>query len=557
MIKSKGKCIPSFLVFLLLFIINGVIKAQEQVHLFPDCSFAVSGDTVWFNVFILNGDSDNVSNVVHVQLDDTGNRHISKVSVTCTGNRGEGYIQIPDSLSTGVYVIKAFLLVQKNTGAANINQRLITVYNRFDDELYTIQTPETDHLLFFSSNENISIETDKEKYQRGEQVTVKIRIPREIADESSNVIITAGLSDPFSEQFISSCVPVLQKAKTKFPVSFAEKNGVLLTGQVTLPDSSAPVSNAVVLLSIPDSVPYFDYCITDSVGEFYFYLRNATGTADLVLQAISKETDECRIELFENYIDNNGFQCQEKILAVNERTFVDGIIKASYFTKLFKGYNIKTTNRFSMPPAFRHPFYGEPSKSFYPELFFDLPDFKEISREILHGVQYRERKEQTTIRLIDNGGKSVFKEEPLKLLDGIPVFDTHIFTPLGTKEIKRVDAVFYTRYFGDLTFKGVLAVYTKNQSLGWVDSMPGMGHFSYSCLQPAAKWNFSNKSVPNTNVPNFSKVLFRESRNGNKINSASGFGFCTSDITGDVAIRVIVVENDNHIYFSNKIIKVE
>ena len=68
--------------FLLFAVQSGnEVKAQEQIHLFPDKSFAVSGDTVWFTIFIYNEESNDHSEVVHVQLDDLSNNHISKVSV--------------------------------------------------------------------------------------------------------------------------------------------------------------------------------------------------------------------------------------------------------------------------------------------------------------------------------------------------------------------------------------------------------------------------------------------------------------------------------------------
>jgi hypothetical protein len=126
---------------------------------------------------------------------------------------------------------------------------------------------------------------------------------------------------------------------------------------------------------------------------------------------------------------------------------------------------------------------------------------------------------------------------------------------MGTDEIERVDAVFYERFFGDLSFKGILAVYTKNKSLAWVESAPGVGHFRYLCLQPVRNWKFSNKRNTNTHVPDFNKVLYRESIS--EITPRKEFGFNTSDISGDVVIRVIVVNKNHQVLYGSKLIKVE
>ena len=309
------------------------------------------------------------------------------------------------------------------------------------------------------------------------------------------------------------------------------------------------------MLSIPDTIPFFDYCISDSIGEFSFYLRNATGNADLVIQALSQDSEKCKIELSYSFIDVGALSTRRKILTQGETIFTENIIKASYFNKLFKGYRISAPDNFKIPLQFKYPFYGPPTKTFYPDLFVDLPDFQEISREILRGVQYRERKGKTTIRMLDEGIGVVFSQEPLRLIDGIPVFDNALLTPMGTKDIKKVDAVFYKRFYGDLTFNGVLSVQTKDRSLDWVELNPGIGHFEYSCLQPAKRFEFKNDKVPDTNVPNLNKVLFRTSLR--EIKSQNDFDFFTSDIKGDVEISVILIDKDNRISYAHKFIEVK
>jgi len=546
-------CILLILSFLILTCIYA--NAREKINLFPDRSHAVSGDTVWFSVLIQNGNSGESSNVIHIQLDDTENRHISKVMVICNENKGEGYIFIPDSLSTGIYVLKAFSLIQKNTESAIVNQRLLAVYNRFDKEVLSLKMPEKEYLKIYESNPHIKIETDKEIYKKGEAVNVNVNIPEATAGTLANMFITAGVADPVSEKFSVSWIPSPINTETELPVSLTEKNGNLISGRVSNPKNSTPLTGAVVMLSISGLTPYFDYCITDSAGLFYFYLRNATGTAELVIQAIPRNHEEYKIEIIENNIICDPIPCIAERIANEESNFIDDFIKAAYFNKLFFGSRLSQVSPFSMSDPFKYPFYGEPTKTFYPELFIDLPDFQEISREILHGVQYRERDKEITIRLSDQGASQLFREEPLKLLDGIPVFNPRVFTPLGTREINRVDAVFFERYFGDLNFKGVLAVYTNNRSMGWTDSMPGLVHMMYPCLQPPATWNFNNRSKPDSNIPDLNQVLYRESCGS--VATGKEFDFYTSDFTGDIIIRVITVTQDHQIFINNKTIKAE
>ena len=543
----------SFLLTLLVLAYSGF--AQDKVYLFPDRSSCVSGDTLWFSTLTIPEGGTN-SNVVHVQLDNSGNRHISQVSILCNNNQGQGYLPIPDSLSTGTYFIKAFISGADPKGQPTVNQRLLTVYNRFDEELTQIKAPQIKAPQTFDRFEKISISTGTNRPGTKEKVNVKIEIPESECSNLTSLIITAGLADPLSEGLISAYLPVPQHRSVTSSTPLIEKNGVLVNGKVFSPEDKKPVSGAIVMLSIPDTIPYFDYCISDSNGMFYFYLKNAVGTGNLVIQARTADHRECEVSLLDNYIETEESSTVEnKQLNFGQTAFAEAMINASYFGKLFNGYSKSSSDAFSIPSSFKFPFYGEPTTTVDPDLFIDLPDFTEISRELLDGVQYREKKDGTTINMYNYSGMEIFNEEPLRLLDGIPVFDSHIFSKMGTTEIKKVDEVFYERYYGDLTFQGVLAVYTKKQSLGWIESVPAIKLFNYPCLQAPKKWDVSSAPNIKSNIPDFRNVFYRS--NTKTVRPVNEFSFQTSDMKGNLAIRVIAVTRQNQVLYADKLIEIK
>lgn len=533
-----------------------IANAQTEVHVFPDRSSCVSGDTIWFSTLIIPEKGVKTGNVVHVQLDNSGNRHITKVSVLCNENQGQGYIPIPDSLSTGTYLLKAFISGSKNKDLVIINQRLLTVYNRFDEELSLIKLPKTNKTQKYDLSDKINILTDNESFETRKKIKVKIDIPQEETSKLSALLITAGIEDPFSENSISQYFPVNKNGKTISPYSVIEKNGVLVNGKVLSIEEKSPVRGAIVLLSIPDSIPYFDYCISDSTGNFCFYLRNAVGTGNLVIQARSLKYPHCEIKLIDNYIETEESQLQENMqFTYDQKKYAQAVINASYFNKFFTRNFPPETNNFSIPVEFKFPFYGEPTATVYPELFVDLPNFTEISRELLHGVQYREKKEGTSVKMYNYGGEEVFRDEPLKLLDGIPVFNAHVFSKMGTADIKKVDEIFYERFIGDLSFQGVLAVYSRKQSLSWIENTQGVALYSYPCLQPAKNWNLIENPLTKSNLPDFRKVFYRNKIA--EIKPENEFYFTSSDLKGKIIISVIAITKQNKILYASKQIEVK
>ncbi|MBN1822505.1 MAG: hypothetical protein JW833_17415 [Prolixibacteraceae bacterium] len=545
------------IVFILFFIIP--IKresfGQSGVHLFPDRSFCVSGDTIWFNTIILSDGDENSGNVVHVQLDGLNNQHIKKVSVLCENNRGHGYLPVPDSLSSGIYVLKSFLIDTNNESDKTINQKQIAVYNRFDKNIRDLLLPVINNPVYFESDQGIKISTDKDHYKTRDEVKVKIAIPEETCNNLTALFISAGISDPLSKDFSSLYIPVPINKQTLPKISVTENNGVLLSGKVDALNNNH-IEGAIVLLSISDSIPYFDYCISDNEGLFYFYLKNARGTGNLVIQALSDSSENYKIEVSENYIGTTKkIESEVKNLHPEAKTFITDVINASYYKRIFTGFQGTGADTFSMHTGFKYPFYGKPTSTIYPEEFIELPDFTEISRELLQGVQLRKKDDETSVRLIDYGSDVLFTGEPLKLIDGIPVFDAQIFSSLGSGDLKKIDVVYYKRFFGGLAFNGVLAFYTKGKSIDWVNSIPGAGIFKYPLLQPEKKQANIIREHEKNKIPDFRNVFFHEAFD--RTLPVNQINFLLSDISGRVAVRLIAVTKQNRISFNEKIIEVE
>ena len=214
--KKYINIISGLLILLLTVQFCEGVKAQEQIHLFPDKSYAVSGDTIWFHIFIYGLRQDSISQVVHVQLDDINENHILKVSVLCHGAFGEGYIPVPDSLSTGVYLLNPFSLVEKNSKSAVINQKYINVYNRFDENITTIQKPDDSVLKEYTREDGITIQTNRGNYKKRENVLVSFELPEDKLNDFQRIFITAEIRDPISAQYILTDAPT-QTMKLQYP----------------------------------------------------------------------------------------------------------------------------------------------------------------------------------------------------------------------------------------------------------------------------------------------------------------------------------------------------
>lgn len=530
------------------------VKAVAQTAkpvLFADRDYCVSGDTVWFKVWLPEQVKEQ-GNIIRVQLDGKANTLISGVACKNTNGWSEGFIPVPDSLSTGQYFLSAFLNAQRNLPDFETESISLIVYNRFAekvDKLDAIQSGKNPEAENF--NAKIQIETDKNNYLQRENVSLKIEVNPNL--QIKNAILNVALVDPLAEE-ISGRYNFKIKSTDSLIPGFIENNGVVISGKV-LSSLGVVQPHVVVILSIAGDPPYFDYYFTGANGDFHFFLKDAKGLARIVLQVVSGSEEELFIRQEENYLmRENEMEMHPKILKPEQTSFIADAITGNFVHKLFYPNQVFQPVFFEMPARFSMPFYGTPTRRVIPDEFIDLPDFQEISRELLHGFQYRVKKDVLTFRMINNSKNAYFDDEPLRLINGIPVFKNSLFSGLKSTDIEYIDIVQEERIFGDLRFEGIVSVVLRDKTNLWMAQQPGVAQFNINCLQPEKKPTYLLATETRVNQPDIRRNFFWQIVNPAGVENIQ---FKLSDMKGKVRISVEGITGDNMVYKSSKIIEVK
>lgn len=546
------------IILLLLIIGQGTINANsqtiinsERLLLYTDRDYCISGDTIWFKVWVPKT-LEQSGNVVRVQLDTKGNNLISGVAQKSKNGWAEGFIFVPDSLSTGLCFVTAFLNSQRNNSDIEVESNSLFVYNRFEERVSELEVSELILPLKKANfGSQIEINSNKTEYSTREKVTVKIGLDPEI--EFKSAIVKATLIDPLAAEIGGKYKFRLKSSNLNIP-NLVEEDGVLLSGKVL--DSEGNAQNGVlIILSIVSEPPYFDYYISGKEGDFNFFLKNAVGSTNVILQAISESGKEYFIRKELNYlVREENIPLQRKVLTPIQSDFISSVINGSFVNKLFNPPITKQSEFFEMPARFLMPFYGPPTKRVVPDDFIDLPDFQEISRELLNGVQYRTRDGEVTFRMLNDGMGMFFNNEPLRLLNGVPVFKNNLFTSLKSTDISYIDIVQNERVFGDLSFKGILAVSLNDKSNGWMVQQPSIFQINVKCLQPEKNPGYLMQHETETNQPDIRQIYLWEIL---QVDSDKPFDFLLSDLKGKVEISVEGITNKNKVFKASKIIEVK
>ncbi|HEY0651778.1 MAG TPA: hypothetical protein VGD65_01580 [Chryseosolibacter sp.] len=114
------------------------------------------------------------------------------------------------------------------------------------------------------------------------------------------------------------------------------------------------------------------------------------------------------------------------------------------------------------------PFFGKPDETYYLDDFTRFPVMEEVMREYVKGVWVRKRKNEFVFIVLDHINKSVFNENPLILLDGVPVFRVNDIMNVNPLKIKRIDVLTRQLYLGKISLPGVVSFRTYSQDLAGI-----------------------------------------------------------------------------------------
>ena len=488
----------SLSILLILILLTGIAQDRKGFGLFTDRDVYVSGEMLLAKVYTPD---DNPSRIVYLDLVNPFGTRICGVSLQVHGNQTDGFLQLPDSLHSGIYLLRSYF---KNTSAKSKIIREIWISHRFDglDETYQMNRLTGLEKCQDQPTEQIEIDQVDPIYHTPAGVEAKIKIDEKLLKEiDGNILVSVAQTEPsfIPASFIWS--------SDRIPAGLTENKGIIVSGSVIDKKTMLPASGITVCLTIPDSIPGFQYYQTKSDGRFYFMVNDYYGSVQAVVQCFGNSAiQRLKIKL------DDLFAAPDKLAGMSSvpasETFKNNIaqsIDAVTFQKIFNENNLKLLPAPQRKPD-SYPYYGKPSNTVNPHLFIDLPDFNEVSKELLPGVKFRNYNNEPTMKVINSASRLYFEDQPLVLIDGIPVRDLNVIKSMGTADIKRVDICQSERFYGDLRFPGVVAIYTTKADYSQLPESDQMVRIKLEAIQvPASLYEPAKQE---STIPDLRQVIY-------------------------------------------------
>jgi hypothetical protein len=140
---------------------------REEVFVETDRSIYIAGEDVWFSIWLFNRQKETISDlsgIAYVEILSPSNKPVVQKRFGLDTGTGSGRISLPDTLSQGVYILRAYTSWMKNFMPENCFSRKLKVYGTSENQDFLVPDPPQSIVSGQNPvNNMINIRTSREK----------------------------------------------------------------------------------------------------------------------------------------------------------------------------------------------------------------------------------------------------------------------------------------------------------------------------------------------------------------------------------------------------------
>jgi hypothetical protein len=260
-----------------------------------------------------------------------------------------------------------------------------------------------------------------------------------------------------------------------------EYRGHLITGRLVKEEDGSAAPGIPVYLSVPGKRFHFAATKSRLDGRVIHELPKFYGPGHVIVQ-----TDWSRDSVY-RYIRDNPFDSRVSELYSVPHFSIDPsseptLLARSINMQLHNAYREEEKNKIIPPTTDTLVFYRNPDKRYYLDDYTRFGVMEEVMREYVAPIIVRKRKDDFYFYVLNSKTNEIFRDGPLVLVDGVPVFDVNSIMAFDPLKVWRLDVVASRYYYGKLTFMGIASYCTYTGDLAgfpvdkraWVTEYDGL-----------------------------------------------------------------------------------
>lgn len=266
------------------------------------------------------------------------------------------------------------------------------------------------------------------------------------------------------------------------PRYIPELGGHLVTVKVTEVASGNPAADVNCFLSYPTSPFGLSVAKTNSDGIGYFNARDYYGPGEIIVQVGTAAASKYRIDILTPFSDDPPLgQFPLLTLTKNEETKLTG---KSIAMQTQNVYVVDSIRRFS-PPSLNDtlPFFGRAEYIYRLDEYKRFTTMEEVLREYVTPINVTLRNGKLYMSIYDEISKTVFNDQMLVLLDGVPLAAPNRIFDYDPLKVKKLEVVPRRYLAGGMNFRGLASFETYQGKFDGFELTPGLVAVDYEGLQ--------------------------------------------------------------------------
>ncbi|MGZ5135614.1 MAG: hypothetical protein ACXWCG_10705, partial [Flavitalea sp.] len=327
-----------------------------------------------------------------------------------------------------------------------------------------------------------------------------------------------------------------------------EYEGHFVQGTVSNKKGGIPKSGTTAFLSIPGERFQFSNSISDEEGHISFIAKDFFGAGEIIVQTDLTKDSSLHIDITSPF--SNAFSSRLLPAFQVSEHWKNLLVSRSIGTQAQNLFLADSIRRFFLPTfSDTTAFYGKPDKQYLLDDYTRFVTMEEVMREFVTEVQVRKRGDLFHFQVLNGPFKKFFEEEPLLLLDGVPVFDIDKIVSFDPLKIKKIEVVTQRYYYGPMVYYGIVSYQTYEGDLVGFPLDPAALVVEYEGLQLKRKFYspvYETGNSLNNRLPDFRNVLYWSPEINCNENGRGTLAFYTSEVPGTYAIVVQGITADGY-----------
>lgn len=573
---------------------NSLEKIDEKVVLNTDRNLYISGEQIWFKAFCYIPEETkqtNLSNVLYVELYNNSREFIVKRKFNISDGGAYGSIDIPSDFLSGNYFLRAYTQFVKNQTLGNYFTSLITVVNpniaiventepksaniqiiHIEGELDEIKTQ------LVSKSIQLNISTEKKNYSQRELIQLNIEPFTDSSDHipmdlSVSVVKKGTLYKPdVLFKYLMGCPQLIEsylhdiefihsltdeqintllniygymvsqssskdmlKKSTSIMQLVAETRNESISGIIYNKANNLPLAKTFIFFSsfAPNQLHIY---MSQQNGEFMFSPKHLVDHQKILLCSPSVLGNKVGFQL------NNDFSSNYP--TINDIPLSIDTSQHAFFEEMY--VNLQAGEIFKAKTAekqlsdFTDPFnFWTPTVSVAIDDYVKTATLEIFLREIVPDLMVKKRRGQYSLTLFDYE-EDRFIDNPLILVDNIPVFNVNYLMDIPLTSIEKIDLHLGPRFMGRFMLNGIVVVSTKSHNYGGIKLPEGSTMFEYHAISASFGFNppvYDTEEKKSSRLADFRNLLYWNP-NFSLTGDKASVSFYTSDHSSEYEVII-------------------